>query len=291
MSVECAAPAPSATLRRLAARLRGLAGKAIADFRMIERGDRVMVCLSGGKDSYTMLDLLRSLQRSAPVPFELIAVNLDQKQPGFPARVLPDYLESIGVPYRVISQDTYRVIKRVIPEGRTLCGLCSRLRRGALYRFAAENGISKIALGHHRDDIIETLFLNLFHGGRLKAMAPKLRSDDGRHIVIRPLAYVCERDIARYATGMRFPLIPCTLCGSQPNLQRQAIKQMLQVWERQQPGRLQSIFSALRRVEPETLADPRLFDFRTLSSDAAALPAVPGGHEPAIAEQLLGIAG
>jgi len=256
--------AESATLKRLGARLRGLAGKAIDDFRMIERGDRVMVCLSGGKDSYTMLDLLRSLQRSAPLPFELIAVNLDQKQPGFPAQVLPRYLESIGVPYHIIEQDTYRVVKRVIPQGRTMCGLCSRLRRGALYRFASENGISKIALGHHRDDIVETLFLNLFHGGRLKAMAPKLRSEDGRHVVIRPLAYIAERDIARYATGRRFPLIPCTLCGSQPNLQRQAIKQMLTAWELEQPGRTQSIFSAMRQVEPQTLADTRLFDFATL---------------------------
>ena len=259
----------SATLKRLGARLRGLAGKAIDDYRMIERGDRVMVCLSGGKDSYTMLELLRSLQRSAPVPFELLAVNLDQKQPGFPQHVLPEYLESIGMPYRILAQDTYRVVKRVIPEGRTMCGLCSRLRRGALYRFASENGITKIALGHHRDDIIETLFLNLFHGGRLKAMAPKLRSEDGRHIVIRPLAYIAERDIARFAAGMKFPLIPCTLCGSQPNLQRQAIKQMLAAWEREQPGRMQSIFSALRQVEPGTLADPRLFDFAGLRTRPA----------------------
>ena len=261
----------SATLRRLAARLRGLAGKAIHDYRMIDEGDRVMVCLSGGKDSYTMLELLRSLQRSAPLQFELIAVNLDQKQPGFPKQVLPDYLRALGVPYHVIEQDTYSVVKRVIPVGRTMCSLCSRLRRGALYRFAAEHGISKIALGHHRDDIVETLFLNLFNAGRLKAMAPKLRSDDGRHIVIRPLAYIAERDIARYARGMRFPLIPCRLCGSQPNLQRNAIKGMLAAWEREHPGRVQSIFSALQHVEPATLADPRQFDFAGLSALAGGL--------------------
>jgi tRNA 2-thiocytidine biosynthesis protein TtcA len=265
---------PSATVRRLGARLRGLVGKAIEDFRMIEAGDRVMVCLSGGKDSYTLLDLLRSLQRSAPVSFELLAVNLDQKQPGYPEQVLPDYLQSIGVPYHIIQQDTYRVVKRLIPEGKTMCSLCSRLRRGALYRFAAEHGITKIALGHHRDDIVETLFLNLFHGGRLKAMAPKLRSQNGRHVVIRPLAYVSEPDIARYARGMQFPLIPCTLCGSQPNLQRSVIKAMLAGWEREQPGRLESIFTALRNVQPATLADPRLFDFsglRAVPADPAAL--------------------
>jgi tRNA 2-thiocytidine biosynthesis protein TtcA len=262
----------SATLRRLGARLRGLAGKAIEDYRMIEAGDRVMVCLSGGKDSYTMLDLLRSLQRSAPLQFDLIAVNLDQKQPGFPAQVLPEYLQSLGVPYHVIEQDTYRVVKRVIPEGRTMCSLCSRLRRGALYRYAADNGISKIALGHHRDDIVETLFLNLFNAGRLKAMAPKLRSQNGRHIVIRPLAYIAERDIARYARAMRFPLIPCKLCGSQPNLQRNAIKTMLALWERERPGRVQSIFSALQHVEAGTLADPRQFDFAGLRPLAAELP-------------------
>jgi tRNA 2-thiocytidine biosynthesis protein TtcA len=231
---------------------------------MIGAGDRVMVCLSGGKDSYTLLDILLSLQRSAPVRFELLAVNLDQKQPGFPDHVLPAYLEARGVPYRVIAQDTYSVVKRVVPAGRTMCGLCSRLRRGALYRFAADNGISKIALGHHRDDIVETLFLNLFFGGRLKAMAPKLLSDDGRHVVIRPLAYVAERDIARYARGRDFPLIPCRLCGSQENLQRAAVKRMLAAWEREFPGRTESIFSALRHVELEHLADPRRFDFSGL---------------------------
>ena len=262
----------SATLRRLGAQLRGLAGKAIDDYGMIEAGDRVMVCLSGGKDSYTMLDLLRSLQRSAPVPFQLIAVNLDQKQPGFPAQVLPQYLESIGVPYHIIEQDTYSVVKRVLPPGRTMCSLCSRLRRGALYHFAGEHGMNKIALGHHREDIVETLFLNLFHGGRLKAMAPKLRSQDGRHIVIRPLAYIAERDIARYAHGMGFPLIPCTLCGSQPNLQRHAVKQMLADWEREHPGRIESILSALRHVEPQTLADTRLVDFAALRGQSVPQP-------------------
>ena len=237
---------------------------------MISAGDRVMVCLSGGKDSYTLLDLLLSLQRSAPVDFELLAVNLDQKQPGFPEQVLPEYLRGLGVPFRIIEQDTYSVVKRVIPQGRTLCGLCSRLRRGALYRFASENGISKIALGHHRDDIVETLFLNLFFGGRLKAMAPKLLSDDGRHIIIRPLAYVAERDIARYARGRGFPLIPCRLCGSQENMQRVAVKKMLAEWERGFPGRTESIASALRHVEPAHLADPSLFDFAGLEAQRAA---------------------
>jgi tRNA 2-thiocytidine biosynthesis protein TtcA len=265
-----AAAKPSRTLQRLAAQLRGAVGKAIADYRMIADGDRVMVCVSGGKDSYTLLDMLVSLKRSAPVSFELIAVNLDQKQPGFPAQVLPQYLEGLGVPLRVIEQDTYRVVKRVVPQGRTMCGLCSRLRRGALYRFAAENGITKIALGHHRDDIVETLFLNLFFGGRLKAMAPKLLSDDGRHVVIRPLAYVAERDIERYARGRAFPLIPCKLCGSQDNMQRVAVKKMLADWEREFPGRTESIFSALRNVEPAHLADTRRFDFVGLDARRVA---------------------
>jgi tRNA 2-thiocytidine biosynthesis protein TtcA len=264
-AMAATAPSDSNTSKRLAAQLRGLVGKAIEDFRMIEPGDRVLVCLSGGKDSYTLLDLLLSLQRSAPVEFELAAANLDQKQPGFPADVLPDHCRTLGVPFHQIEQDTYSVVKRVIPEGRTLCGLCSRLRRGALYRFAAENGFTKIALGHHRDDIVETLFLNLFHGGKLKAMAPKLRSEDGRHIVIRPLAYVAERDIERYARGRRFPLIPCTLCGSNENAQRRLVKQMLADWEREHPGRTESIFSALRSVEPATLADTSLFDFAALA--------------------------
>jgi tRNA 2-thiocytidine biosynthesis protein TtcA len=254
----------SATLKKLGAHLRGLTGKAIADYRMIEAGDRVMVCLSGGKDSYTLLDLLMSLQRSAPIDFELIAVNLDQKQPGFPAHVLPDYLRGLGVPFHIIEQDTYSVVKRLIPEGRTMCSLCSRMRRGALYRYAAEHGITKVALGHHRDDIVETLFLNLFHGGRLKAMAPKLRSEDGAHVVIRPLAYIAERDIARYANGHGFPLIPCDLCGSQPNLQRATIKRMLADWEREHPGRTETIFSALRNVQSAHLADTTLFDFAGL---------------------------
>jgi tRNA 2-thiocytidine biosynthesis protein TtcA len=255
----------SATKRKLAAQLRGLVGKAIEDYAMIGAGDRVMVCLSGGKDSYTLLDMLLSLQRSAPVQFSLIAVNLDQKQPGFPAHVLPEYLASLGVEFHIIEQDTYSVVKRLIPEGRTMCSLCSRMRRGALYRYAAEHGVTKIALGHHRDDIVETLFLNLFHGGKLKAMAPKLRSEDGRHIVIRPLAYVPEREVERYAAARGFPIIPCDLCGSQQNLQRVQIKKMLAGWEREHPGRIESLLTALRNVEPETLADTKLFDFAGLA--------------------------
>jgi tRNA 2-thiocytidine biosynthesis protein TtcA len=267
-----AARGSSNTFRKLQAQLRGLVGKAIEDYAMIGEGDKVMVCLSGGKDSYTLLDILLSLQRSAPVRFDLVAVNLDQKQPGFPEHVLPEYLQSLGVPFHIIEQDTYSVVKRVIPEGKTMCGLCSRLRRGALYRWAAENGATRVALGHHRDDIVETLFLNLFFGGRLKAMAPKLRSEDGRHIVIRPLAYVPEREIARYASARKFPIIPCTLCGSQENAQRRTIKKMLQDWEVQYPGRTESIFSALRQVEAGHLADPKLFDFAALQALAGAEP-------------------
>jgi len=270
------APRASTTFKRLQARLRGLVGKAIEDFAMIADGDRVMVCLSGGKDSYTLLDILISLQRSAPVHFELVAVNLDQKQPGFPADVLPGYLSDLGVRYEILEQDTYSVVKRVVPEGRTMCGLCSRLRRGRLYRYAAESGITKIALGHHRDDIVETLFLNLFFGGRLKAMPPKLLSEDGRHVVIRPLAYVPERDIERYARARAFPIIPCRLCGSQENLQRVAVKKMLADWEREYPGRTETIFSALRNVSLSQLADPAAFDFAGL--DALRRLASDGGR-------------
>jgi tRNA 2-thiocytidine biosynthesis protein TtcA len=258
----------SNNFKRLQARLRGDVGKAIADFNMIEAGDKVMVCLSGGKDSYTLLDMLMSLQRSAPIEFSLVAVNLDQKQPGFPAHVLPEYLTGIGVPFKIIEQDTYSVVKRVVPEGKTMCGLCSRLRRGALYRFASENGVTKIALGHHRDDIVETLFLNMFFGGKLKTMPPKLLSEDKRHVVIRPLAYVAERDLERYATAREFPIIPCKLCGSQDNMQRKVIKQMLHEWEVQFPGRTESIFSSLRNVALSHLADTKAFDFASLSAQA-----------------------
>ena len=251
----------SNTFKKLQAQLRGSVGKAIADYAMIAHGDHVMVCLSGGKDSYTLLDMLLSLKRSAPVSFEITAVNLDQKQPGFPVDVLPNYLESLGVRYRIIEQNTYAVVKRVIPEGKTMCGLCSRLRRGALYRYAAENGITKIALGHHRDDIVETLFLNMFFGGKLKAMPPKLLSEDRRHIVIRPLCYLPERMIARYATARAFPIIPCTLCGSQPNMQRMAVKNMLLKWEQESPGRIEAIFSSICNVSGSQLADLKLFDF------------------------------
>ncbi len=264
MNVNPVMMSDSSNFKRLQARLRGLVGKAISDFGMIEAGDRVMVCLSGGKDSYTLLDLLLSLQRAAPIEFELVAVNLDQKQPGFPEHVLPEYLGSLGVPFEIIEQDTYSVVKRVVPEGKTQCGLCSRLRRGALYRWAREHEIDKIALGHHRDDIVETLFLNLFHAGRLKAMPPKLLSEDGSNVVIRPLCYVPEREIVRYARARVFPIIPCTLCGSQPNLQRKAIARMLVEWEREHPGRIDSIFHSLCNVSPSQLADPKAFDFLSL---------------------------
>jgi len=259
----------SVNAAKLEKRLRRHVGRAIQDHNMIEDGDRVMVCLSGGKDSYALLDLLRALQRSAPVAFELHAVNLDQKQPGFPTEVLPEYLRSIDQPFTVIEQDTYSVVKRVIPEGKTMCGLCSRLRRGALYRFAAEQGFTKIALGHHREDIVETLFLNLFHGGKLKAMPPKLLSDDGAHVVIRPLAYCAERDLAKFAELKAFPLIPCTLCGSNETAQRKQVKKMLADWEREHPGRTETIFAALQNIAPSQLADRALFDFAGLGAREA----------------------
>ncbi|MGB5098715.1 MAG: tRNA 2-thiocytidine(32) synthetase TtcA [Porticoccaceae bacterium] len=249
---------------KLQKRLRRNVGNAIARYGMIEAGDKVMVCLSGGKDSYGMLDILLNLQKTAPVAFELVAVNLDQKQPGFPEQVLPDYLTGIGVPFHIIEKDTYSIVTDLVPDNKTYCGLCSRLRRGTLYGFAEEIGATKIALGHHRDDIIETLFLNMFYGGKLKAMPPKLLSDDGRNMVIRPLAFCREDDLARYAEYREFPIIPCNLCGSQDNLQRQVIKEMLQQWERAHPGRLETIFSAICNVAPSQLADPALFDFSGL---------------------------
>lgn len=250
---------------KLTKRLRRQVGKAIADYEMIGAGDRVMVCLSGGKDSYAMLEVLQSLQRSAPVDFELVAVHLDQKQPGYPPEVLPNYLEDKGVEFHILEKDTYSVVKSVVPEGKTTCGLCSRLRRGTLYGFAEEIGATRIALGHHRDDIVETLFLNMFFGGSLKAMPPKLLADDGRNLVIRPLAYCKEVDLARFADIRGFPIIPCNLCGSQENLQRVAIKKMLRDWEREYPGRTETIFSAIGNVAPSQLADKDLFNFADLS--------------------------
>jgi tRNA 2-thiocytidine biosynthesis protein TtcA len=246
---------------KLQKRLRHYVGDAIKDYNMIEEGDKVMVCLSGGKDSYTLLDILLGLQKTAPIKFEIVAVNLDQKQPDFPEHVLPEYLASLGVPYHIIEYDTYSIVKRIIPEGQTTCSLCSRLRRGSLYGYAAENGVTKIALGHHRDDILETFFLNIFYAGKLKAMPPKLLSDDKRNILIRPLAYCREKDIERFAEFKNFPIIPCNLCGSQLNLQRQAMKSMLNQWDKLFPGRLENIFSSLRNIAPSQLADTQLFDF------------------------------
>ncbi|WP_290494941.1 tRNA 2-thiocytidine(32) synthetase TtcA [Alcanivorax sp.] len=251
-------------LNKLQKKLRRETGRAIADFNMISEGDKVMVCLSGGKDSYTMLEILRNLQHSAPVNFELVAVNLDQKQPGFPEHILPEYLEKEGVAYHILEKDTYSIVKEKVPEGKTTCGLCSRLRRGSLYGFAEEIGANKIALGHHRDDIVETLFLNMFYGGKMKAMPPKLRSDDNRNVVIRPLAYCREKDIIEFSALKEYPIIPCNLCGSQKNLQRQVIKDMLQQWDKQQPGRIENIFAAVQNIAPSQLADTRLFDFENL---------------------------
>ena len=247
-----------------------LTGQAIVDYNMIEDGDKVMVCLSGGKDSYAMLDILMKLKERAPINFDLVAVNLDQKQPGFPEDVLPNYLKKLGIPFHIEEQDTYGIVKRVVPEGKTTCGLCSRLRRGILYRVAGELGATKIALGHHRDDILETLLMNMFHGGKLKGMPPKLRSDDGKHIVIRPLAYVPERYLERYAQQMDFPIIPCNLCGSQENLQRNAMKAMLREWEKKYPGRVESLFGSLQNVVPSHLMDGGQFDFKNLTDTSGS---------------------
>lgn len=256
---------------KLQKRIRRNTGQAIADFNMIEDGDRIMVCLSGGKDSFTMLDILLSLQKSAPVSFSLVAVNLDQKQPGFPAHVLPEYLESLGVEYKIVEEDTYSIVQDKIPEGKTTCSLCSRLRRGILYRTAKELGATKIALGHHRDDILETLFLNMFYGGKIKGMPPKLVSDNGEHVVIRPLAYCREKDIIKYADMVGYPIIPCNLCGSQPNLQRQNIKMMLNDWDKRFPGRIETMFRAMQNVVPSHLADFELFDFKSINKDSGVI--------------------
>lgn len=269
MNIDLLDKKAKTNFNKLQKRLRRQVGEAIADFNMIEEGDKIMVCLSGGKDSYTLLEILMGLQKSAPVNFELVAVNLDQKQPGFPEEVLPNYLESVGVPYEIIEEDTYSVVKSIIPEGKTTCSLCSRLRRGIIYSWAEKNGITKIALGHHRDDIIETLFLNMFFGGKMKSMPPKLKSDDGKHIVIRPLAYCKEKDIAKFAKLKEFPIIPCNLCGSQENLQRKNIKMMLQDWDRKYPGRIETIFKAIGNVAPSHLTDTNLFDFVSLSQETA----------------------
>ena len=259
----------SYNFNKLQKRLRRNVGNAIADFNMIEEGDKVMVCLSGGKDSYTLLDILLNLQQNAPVNFDIVAVNLDQKQPGFPEHILPEYLQSIGVDYKIVEENTYGIVKEKIPEGKTTCSLCSRLRRGILYRTATELGATKIALGHHRDDMLATLFLNMFYGGKLKSMPPKLISDDGKQIVIRPLAYCKEKDIEKYAVEKQFPIIPCNLCGSQPNLQRQVVKDMLNTWDRQYPGRLETMFSAMQNITLSHLCDPKLFDFKGIKHGQA----------------------
>ena len=258
----------SSNFNKLRSRIERDTGKAIGDYKMIEDGDVIMVCLSGGKDSYTMLSVLQALQKRAPVNFKLIAMNLDQKQPGFPAETLPEYLQSVGVDYHIITQDTYSIVKEKIPEGKTTCSLCSRLRRGIIYKTAKQLGANKIALGHHRDDIIETLFLNMFFGGKLKAMPPKLLTDDAAHVLIRPLSYCAERDIQRFATQMQYPIIPCNLCGSQDNLQRQSIKAMLAEWEKNHPGRNNNIFHAIQNIVPSQLADSKLFDFENLQTVA-----------------------
>lgn len=277
---------------KLQKRLRRNVGQAIADFNMIEEGDRIMVCLSGGKDSFTMLDILRNLQQSAPINFSLIAVNLDQKQPGFPGHILPEYLDAQGVEYLIVEENTYGIVKDKIPEGKTTCSLCSRLRRGILYRTASELGATKIALGHHRDDMLQTLFLNMFYGGKMKGMPPKLMSDDGKHIVIRPLAYCREKDIEKFAEAREYPIIPCNLCGSQPNLQRQVIKEMLRDWDKHYPGRSETLFSAMQNVVPSHLNDHNLFDFKgihhgsdvvdggDLAFDREELPMQPMGWQP-----------
>ncbi|HBC7478825.1 TPA: tRNA 2-thiocytidine(32) synthetase TtcA [Proteus mirabilis] len=257
-------PKEQYNFNKLQKRLRRNVGQAIADFNMIEDGDKIMVCLSGGKDSYTLLSILMNLQKSAPIQFSLIAVNLDQKQPGFPEHILPEYLEQLGVEYKIVEENTYGIVKEIIPEGKTTCSLCSRLRRGILYRTATEVGATKIALGHHRDDILETLFLNMFYGGKLKGMPPKLMSDDGKHIIIRPLAYAREKDIERFAQAKNFPIIPCNLCGSQPNLQRQVIKEMLRDWDKRYPRRIETMFRATQNIVPSHLCDTQLFDFANI---------------------------
>jgi tRNA 2-thiocytidine biosynthesis protein TtcA len=273
---------------KLSKRLHRQVGQAIGDFNMIEPGDRVMVCVSGGKDSYALLDILANLRRRAPLPFELVAVNLDQKQPGFPAEVLPTYLAQVGVPFHIETQDTYSIVKRLVPEGQTMCSLCSRLRRGILYRVARDLGATKIALGHHRDDMVVTLLMNMFFGGRLKGMPPKLVSDDGQHVVIRPLAYVAEADLERYAAVRQFPIIPCTLCGNQEGLQRAEIKAMIRQWERQQPGRIDNMANAMQRVMPSHLADRGLYPFASLKPTGVADP---GGDKAFDADDTCGSAG